>query len=85
MIRFFFDFPSCLSQRVWRGWLGEGEGGRFKTGGWVSYDYGSAMVAQIDSRGVPTYQHWNLRGDLVAQSSQAEIIKIIFKILDMIL
>ncbi len=35
---------------------------------WVYYDYGSAMYARIDSRGVPAYQHWNLRGDLVAQT-----------------
>ncbi len=37
---------------------------------WVYYGYGSAMYARIDSRGVPTYQHWNLRGDLVAQSDR---------------
>ncbi len=40
---------------------------------WVYYGYGLATYAQIDSRGVPTYQHWNLRGDLVAQSNRGGV------------
>ncbi len=40
---------------------------------WVYYGYGSAMYAQIDSTGNSTYQHWSIRGDLVAQSSSGDM------------
>ncbi len=37
---------------------------------WVYYGYGSAMVTRGGSEPTTdTFQHWNLRGDLVAQSS----------------
>ncbi len=37
---------------------------------WVYYGYGSAMVTRGGANpSTDTFQHWNLRGDLVAQSS----------------
>jgi hypothetical protein len=41
---------------------------RANGGEWVYYGFGSAMYQQVSSAGAE-YQHWNLRGDLVATSS----------------